>query len=315
MRRILSTFLLLLTLFIATGCSRKTEIVSGIDEREANNIISFLAEQGIPATKTAASTQGATGGSSAATFSITVSKDQSTEALIILSRNGLPRRPVQNILTTFQKSGLVSSQSEEMIRYQQALGEQIAGTIEQIDGILQAVVQVSFPPPQQGMQGIPGEEQQAPVRASVYVKHQGVLDDPNSQLVSKIQRLVAASVTGLDYQNVTVVPDRAWFTDVTIPPNPESLPEDVRNYVIIWGMVIAQESVHSFRSIFFFLCLAILFLLSLLVWMIWKCFPVMQQAGGVKSLFLSVKPFDVKAEVGEHEEGEEEEEEEEEEEL
>jgi type III secretion protein J len=311
MQRVLLVFFLLLTLSIGTGCQRKTEIVSGIDERQANNIISFLAEQGIPATKTTASTAGATGGSTTPTFSISVPKDQSTEALIILSRNGLPRRPVQNILNTFQKSGLVSSQSEEMIRYQQALGEQIAGTIEQIDGILQAVVQVSFPPPQQGM---PGEEQQAPVRASVYVKHQGILDDPNSQLISKIQRLVAASVTGLDYQNVTVVPDRAWFTDVTIPPNPESLPSDVRNYVIIWGMVIAHESAHSFRLTFFSLCLVILVLLCLLVWLIWKFFPTLQQAGGVKALFTSVKPFDI-GEAGEGDTSEEEEEEEEEEEL
>lgn len=306
--------LLLLVLCLATGCSKKTEIVSGIDERQANNIISFLAEQGIPATKTATSSQGAGGGSSTPTFSISVPKDQSTEALIILSRNGLPRRPVQNILNQFQKSGLVSSQSEEMIRYQQALGEQIAGTIEQIDGILQAVVQVSFPPPQQGG-GIGQEEQQAPVRASVYVKHQGVLDDPNSQLISKIQRLVAASVTGLDYKNVTVVPDRAWFTDVNGPPNPEAMPNDVRDYVLIWGLVIAKESASSFRTIFFALCLIILILLSLSIWFLWKCFPVIQSAGGITSLFKSVKPLDIKGDIGEREGREEEEETEEEEEL
>ncbi len=54
------------------------------------------------------------------------------------------------------------------------------------------------------------------VTAAVYVKHQGIVDDPNSHLISKIKRLVAGSVTGLDINDVTVISDRSRFTDVTL---------------------------------------------------------------------------------------------------
>lgn len=304
MRKLL--LLLLLVLPLLTACSRKTEIVSGIDERQANNIISFLAEQGIPAEKSPTSAQGGAGANTVPTWTISVPHDQSTEALIILSRNGLPRRQVTNILDVFQKSGLISSDTEELIRYQQALGEQIAGTIEQIDGILQAVVQISFPPPTQSI-SIDPDTEKIPVRASVYVKHQGVLDDPNSQLISKIQRLVAASVTDLDYRNVTVVPDRARFSDITIDTAPDGLPDDVRNYVVVWSMVVAKESVGRFRTTFFILCFLILLLIASLVWVLWRLFPALQSAGGFRALFTSTQPIEKPEEEEEEEEETEEE--------
>jgi len=303
-----SLLFLLAFALLATACSRHAEIVSGIDERQANNIISFLAEQGIPAEKTPTAATGG-GANQAPTWTISVPKDQATEALVILSRNGLPRRPVVNILDVFQKSGLVSSDTEELIRYQQALGEQIAGTIEQIDGILQAVVQISFPPPTQAIT-IGGDEPKIPVRASVYVKHQGVLDDPNSQLISKIQRLVAASVTDLDYRNVTVIPDRSRFSDISVDTAPGDLPDDARNYVVVWSMVVAKESVPRFRAIFFILCFLVLLLIAALVWVLWKLFPALQESGGVRALFRGTKPLEKKAEEEEEEEFEEEEEEE-----
>lgn len=303
MARVFRPLLLLLMVVLLTGCNRKTEILSGIDERQANNIISFLSEQGIPATKSPTAQQGAAGATSVPTWTISVSKGQATEALIILSRNGLPRRPVVNILDVFQKSGLVSSDSEELIRYQQALGEQIAGTIEQIDGILQAVVQVSFPPPTQAL-GMGAETAKIPVRASVYVKHQGVLDDPNSQLISKIQRLVAASVTDLDYRNVTVVPDRARFSDTLIESMPDGMPDESRNYVLVWSMVIAKESIGRFRLIFFILCLFILMLIGAFSWLLWRLYPALQAAGGMRALFTGVHPIE-EAEKAEEEEEEE----------
>ena len=45
-------FSLFLVLFLVTGCETQTEIVSNLEEREANEIIVFLASKGIGAIKT-----------------------------------------------------------------------------------------------------------------------------------------------------------------------------------------------------------------------------------------------------------------------
>ncbi len=273
------------------SCEGKREVVSDVQEKQANEIIVFLAAKGINAEKVTqtTTTAGGGGGDAQAVYTIMAPSNQATEAIAILNRNGLPRRPTTNLLSLFAKSGLVSSSQEEQIRYQEGLSEQVAGTIRKIDGVIDAVVQISFPSPEQALS--PGEKEQEEVRASVYVKHTGVLDDPNSQLVVKIKRLVAGSVGGLNYDNVTVVTDRARFTDVDLEMLPDSAPDDAQDYTRIWGMVMAKESVGTFRSIFFFL-LAVIFVLAVfLAWIVWKTFPAIQRGGGVGQIFNSVNPL------------------------
>lgn len=286
----------LLFLILLTSCAGKREIVSNIPEKEANEIVVFLASKGIHAEKMQQATTGAGGGEAAAPmYTIMVPASQATEALAILNRNGLPRRPGPNLLDLFKKSGLVSSAQEEQIRYQEGLAESIAATIRKIDGVIDAVVQISIPSQEQ----IPGEEtQQEEVRAAVYVKHQGILDDPNSQLVTKIKRLVAASVVGLDYNNVTVVPDRARYVDVTLLEGTEGVPEDIKEYTTVWTIVLAKESVGRFQGIFIILCIVILFLAALVAWLVWKLFPAIQVGGGIGELFGSVYPLSLEQEEG-----------------
>lgn len=280
-------FALLLCSFL-TSCVGKQEIVSDIGEKEANEIIVFLAGHGIPADKKAQSTTAAGGGGEVTFYSITVPSNQAVEALSILNRNGLPRRPGSNLLTIFAKSGLVSSAQEEQIRYQEGLSTQIAGVIRKIDGVIDADVQISFPATE-AQPGASPEEVQGEVRASVYVKHSGILDDPNSQLVNKIKRLVAGSVVGLTFDNVTVVTDRARFTEVGFSGMPEGSGE--REYERIWSIVMTKGSVGRFQALFSILCIVIVILALALGWLIWKIFPMMQKENRWKSLFTSWRPF------------------------
>ena len=279
----------MLALILLVSCEGRQEVVSDVNEKEANEIVVFLASQGIPAQKQQVAVTGAGGGADAQPmFTINVPASQVTEAIAILNRAGLPRRTAPSLLSLFAKTGLVSSAQEEQIRYQEGLSEQIAGTIRRIDGVVDAVVQVSFPSNEMGLQE---EEAKDQVRASVYVKHTGVLDDPNSQLVSKIKRLVAASVVGLEFDNVTVVTDRARYADVTLMQEERVLPEEERNYTLVWGVVIAQESAGRFRSIFITLCAVILILAAFVLWLLWKTFPAISYGGGFSELFSHTKPI------------------------
>jgi type III secretion protein J len=272
--RLAATFLSLLLLF---GCESTTMVVNQVDEREANEIIVFLASKGIHADKVLAATSGTSEGG-VVYWSIFVEGPQATQAMAILNQNGFPRIQGTNLLDLFGKSGLMTSDKEETIRYQAGLAEQIANTIRKIDGVIDATVQLSFPssesPP------LPGTT--APVQkvtAAVYVKHQGILDDPNSHLVTKIKRLVAGSVNGLDLNDVTVISDRSRFTDISLSETPQELTGKPQDYIGIWSIVMSSHSASRFRVLFFALTSVAVLLALLLGWTLWKFYPLLKEKG------------------------------------
>lgn len=262
-------------LVLLAGCAGNQAIVNNIDERDANEIVVFLASKGITAQKVAAPTSAVGGTGGPEMYSISVPNDQSTEAMALLNRYGLPRRMGTNLLTLFAKSGLVSSDMEETIRYQAGLAEELKNTILKIDGVLDADVQISFPPTT--TTPTPG----APlpkITAAVYVKHQGIMEDPNSHMDVKIKRLMAGSVNGLSFDDVAVISDRARFADITLQPTGEMIGAKAltQTYVSIWGVVLTKSSLARFRFIFFLLTILLLLFASAMGWMVYRFYPLMR---------------------------------------
>ncbi len=275
-------FFLLLLVVIGSGCTNNALIVNGIEEREANEIVVFLSNKGIRAEKVSAKTSGGIGESSGgALYSISVDVKQITEAMSILNQNGLPRKKGAGLLELFAKQGLMSTEKEEGIRYQAGLAQQVANTIRKIDGVIEAEVQIAFPKETSDISGYSTAPQK--ITAAVYVKHQGVGDDPNKHLTSKIRRLVAASISGLDINDVTVILDLAVFslpeTDLEVfsHPNPKK--------VLIWSIAVDADSVVRFRLLFLSLILTNLVQLVALSWIAWKIYPWIKEKGGIKELF------------------------------
>lgn len=262
-------FLFLFFILLLTACDSRTPIVNSISERDANEILVLLSTYGIDAQKVAAPTA-ATGATAAAQlWDITVSSNRITEALTILNKAGLPRVKGTNLLDLFGTQGLVPSEMQDRIRYQEGLAEQLANTVRKIDGILDADVQISFPTEETGNK---------PITASVYVKHQGVLDNPNSLLMTKLKRLVASSVPGLTVDNVTIVADRAMYSDMS-QGSLDSSHRDEHTYVSIWSIILAKESVTRFQLLFYCFLIIIFLLLCVLAWLIWKMLPLLQRHG------------------------------------
>ena len=282
---------LLAALFLA-GCDKSLLIVSAVDEREANEIIVFLASNGISVTKTMAVSSSPGASQTGTKWNILVNSKQSTEAMAILNQNGLPRIKGTNLLELFGKPGIMSSEKEGNIRYQAGLAEQIAGTIRKIDGVIDVSIQISFPN-NDSSQGMPWEQTTPQkITAAVYVKHQGVLDDPNSHLVMKIKRLVSSSVQGLELNDVTIIADKARFTDINLGLSAEALSNNSKekDYVNIWSIVMSKSSAARFRVLFFILSLFSVVFAGAVAWLIWKLYPTLKSAGGLKSL-LSPTPF------------------------
>ena len=278
-------FSFLLLFVFLTGCSSQKVIVHGIDEREANDIIVYLSAKGVEAAKIKAEVASGGGGAEEPKWDIGVGADDYDRALSLLGAGGFPRRKGENLLSIFAKGGLVPSDLEEQIRYQAGLGEQIANTIRKIDGVLDASVQLAFPK----QDPLNPQKTVGDVKASVYVKHTGVLDDPNTQLIPRIRRLVSSSIPDLKYDNVTVIPDRARLSDVSFVPEGNNVNEQ-KDYVSIWSVIVAKESARTFRIFFFTFSLLVLLLLLAVMWLGWKFYPLMESLGGYKVL-LDIHPI------------------------
>ena len=269
-------FLHLFLFLFLLGCDNKTEIVSNLDEREANLIVVFLESKGISATKEMMPIAAGADGGATAKYNIVASREKAIEAMTLLNQNGLPKRVGPNLLELFAPSGLMTSDKQETIRYQAGLAQQIQNTIMMIDGVIDVSVQISFPPAE-------ATEPTNRITAAVFVKHQGIIDDPNSHLESKIKRLVSGSVNGLEINDVTVVSDRSRLNDISTVADQGKFAQD---FVQVWSITMTKRSLGVFRFIFGFLLTLFVLSLSLLGWILYKVYPLIRDNGGFKELLI-----------------------------
>lgn len=176
----------LLPLLALAGCS-KVGLYSNLPEREANEMMAVLMRAGVACAKE----PGEEG-----TWNLQVASEDFGSSVEMLKELGYPRESFDDMGQMFQKSGLVSSPSEERIRFMHALSQELAQTISQIDGVLTARVHIVLP------NNDPFGEEVEPSSAAVFVKHR-----PDAELdleISKIKQLVVASIEGLGPDKVTV---------------------------------------------------------------------------------------------------------------
>lgn len=282
-RSLLSLVMLVIILPFLTSCESSRTIVNKLTEKEANEIIVFLGTKGIDAVKVP-SAEGGGGAAKEPLWDISVTQKDYSEALAYLNQAGLPKRRGQSLLSIFKESGLVPSEMTEKIRYQAGIAEEIASSIRKFDGVLDADVIISFPEEDPLNPG----KTKGDITAAIYVKHSGKLDDPNSHYATRIKRLVESAVTGLKYDNITLIPERASFTE--LPLGRKSKADEDRELVSVWSIMIAKESVTRFRIIFFSFILILLALLLTFFWIGWKIYPLMQRYGGFSGL-LNIQPL------------------------
>lgn len=187
------------------GCD--ADLNKGLSENDANEVLAVLLANGIQAAKV---DTGKTG------FTVTVPSNDVLRAITLLKQTGLPRESPVTIGKVFEKSGIMSSPFEERVRYIYALGESVANTLDQIDGVVTARVHIVLPEAPQLGQPL------RPSSASVFIKHQANVD--LDFFVPQIRRLVSSAIEGLNYDAVTVIltpaaPVRA------LPDNPQPMAE------------------------------------------------------------------------------------------
>jgi type III secretion protein J len=174
---------------LVLGCSAPIE--HGLAEPAANEIVTTLERAGIPAGKRREDDGG---------FTVSVPRGEVLGALELLRSLGLPRGPRQGFGEVYQQGSLLPTPTEERARYVEALGGEIARTLETFDGVILARVHLVLPEPDPLATD---DRPRVPAQAAVLLKL--APGRPLAVTESDVQKLVAGSVAGLLPAQVSVV--------------------------------------------------------------------------------------------------------------
>ena len=179
------------------GQQSYTAVASNLDPAQTGNAEKALASAGVGYRVAAGGTE------------LDVPSGQLSQARIALASKGVLGSSPSSSFSALSKSSLGTTDFQQQVQYQQALQDEIAQTIEQIQGVNSATVTLVLP------QETLFANQQSPASAAVLLNGGGNLD---SGTIAGIARLVSSSVKGLDSKNVTITSDTGqllWPTDDT----------------------------------------------------------------------------------------------------
>ena len=169
------------------GCEKEVALHSQLEERQANLVMAALLDDGIACRKTPGD-EGA--------WNVMISESDFAAAANLLERRGLPRRSYHGVAEVFRKTGMVSSPSEERIRFMDALAQALSRTISCIDGVVDARVHVVLP------ENDPFAKNTLPSSAAVAIRSRWNSDI--ADLVPSIKNLVKNSIEVLKYEKISV---------------------------------------------------------------------------------------------------------------
>src|SRR4051812_45488699 len=151
--------ILLAAVLAFSACA--TQIQHGLEERDANEIVSALVARGFEVKKVAEKGK-------KPTWAIELDDAQATEAMRVLNELKLPRPARLKTQSLAQSVGLIDTPAAERLRQLEAQEGDIEESLETMDGVASVSVELVVPPPPR-----PGQVS-VPSKASVLVRAQPV---------------------------------------------------------------------------------------------------------------------------------------------
>ncbi len=176
----------------------RSEVLEGLDESEANEIMVRLSATGIDGRKVR------TGNAQGATYAVTVPTEQMSRAVQSLNAVGLPRARHDGFREVYKDRALVPGKFEEQAVFISALQEELSATLESVQGVLWSRVHVTLRP-RAFSRGLGKPKSSEVQSASVLLGYVSQGDQKTPLSESQVQKLVANAVDGLEPSEVAVV--------------------------------------------------------------------------------------------------------------
>ena len=174
-------------LWLLAGCDKAVTLFSGLEESQANSVAAALLGQGIGCEKT----PGEEG-----MWNLMIAQSDFARAANLCEERGLPRRKFMGVGEVFKKTGMVSSPSEERIRFMDATAQDLSRTISMIDGVVDARVHIVLP------ENDPFAKNVLPSSASVAIRSRW--DADLTEVIPHVKSVVKNAVEGLKYEKIAV---------------------------------------------------------------------------------------------------------------
>lgn len=185
----LSNLILAALIFLLGGC-KEQELVTGIDQSQANEIIALLQRNNIPALKKAEPKQG---------YRIMVDSVDFPVAVDLMHSRGLPSRPRVEIAQMFPADSLISSPLAEQARLNSAIEQRLEQSLLTHNGVVSARLHVSYDINQQGE-----NDSSSTPRISALVRYRCDEVD-ETVLIGEIKRFLLNSFYKADYDKISVI--------------------------------------------------------------------------------------------------------------